>query len=72
MARPCKFISASLPLCAVIRPTSTEKGGAVAAATGLTNSGLFNGQSVAFFKALLGLAHEADEASADARGFGDD
>jgi hypothetical protein len=69
MARPCKFISASLPLCAVIRPTSTAKGGAVAAATGLTNSGLFSGQSNAFFKALFALALEADEATRD---FGDD
>jgi hypothetical protein len=72
MARPCKFISASLPLCAVIRPTSTAKGGALAAVAGLTNSGLFSGQSVAFFKTLLGLAHEADEAGGDGRGFGDD
>jgi hypothetical protein len=63
MARPCKFISASLPLCAVIRPTSTAKGGAVAAATGWTNSGLFIGQSNAFFKTLFALALEADEAT---------
>ena len=63
MARPCKFISTSLPLCAVIRPTSTAKGGAMAAATGLTQSGLFNGQSNGFFKALFGLAATADAAS---------
>ena len=65
MARPCKFISANLPLCAVIRPTSTAKGGAMAAATGLTQSGLFGGQSNAFFKALFGLAAAADVATRD-------
>jgi hypothetical protein len=63
MARPCKFISASLPLCAVIRPTSTAKGGAVAAATGLTKSGLFTGQSKEFFETLFELAEDADNAT---------
>jgi len=66
MARPCKFISAHLPLCAVIRPTSTAKAGAMAAATGLTKSGLFKGQSDAFFEFLFELAAEADAAT---RGF---
>jgi hypothetical protein len=66
MARPCKFISTNLPLCSVIRPTLTANAGAMAAATGLTNSGLFTGQSSAFFKVLFGLAEEADEAR---RGF---
>jgi len=69
MARPCKFISTNLPLCAVIRPTSTAKGGAMAAATGLTQSGLFSGQSPRFFKALFGLAAAADAAR---RGFEED
>ena len=67
MARPCRFISAHLPLCAVIRPTSTAKAGAMAAATGLTQSGLFKGQSDGFFDALLQLAAEADAAT---RGIG--
>jgi len=62
MARPCKFINASLPLCAVIRPTTTAHAGAMAAATGLANSGLFQGQSKAFFDFVLELAEEADEA----------
>jgi hypothetical protein len=66
MPRPCKFISKNLPLCSVIRPTLTAKGGAVAAATGLTNSGLFQGQSKAFFSTLFELAVEADAAE---RGF---
>jgi hypothetical protein len=62
MPRPCKFISPHLPLCAVMRPTSTANAGAVAAATGLTRSGLFNGQSDAFFQFLFALAKEADSA----------
>ena len=62
MARPCEFISPQLPLCSVIRPTSTAKAGAVAAATGWTQSGLFNGQSDEFFAVLFELAEQADEA----------
>jgi len=50
MPLPCKFIRADLPLCSVIRPTLTANAGAVAAATGLTNSGLFSGQSEAFLQ----------------------
>jgi hypothetical protein len=65
MARPCKFINASLPLCAVIRPTSTAHAGAIAAVTGLTNSGLFQGQSREFFRFLTDLARQADAASRD-------
>jgi hypothetical protein len=56
MARPCKFISASLPLCAVIRQTSSAKGGAMAAATGTTNSGLFMEQSKESFDTLFELS----------------
>src|SRR5258708_24053841 len=59
MARPCKFISLHLPLCSVIRPTSTEKGGAKAAAKGLTLSGRFQGQIQGFFEALFALAEAA-------------
>jgi hypothetical protein len=62
MPRPCKFISPHLPLCAVIRPTSTANAGAVAAATGLSKSGLFDGQSDAFFAFLFALAKDADSA----------
>ncbi len=65
MPRPCKFISKNLPLCSVIRPTSSAKAGAVAAVTGLTNSGLFQGQSKAFFNTLFELALEADAAQRD-------
>jgi len=65
MPMPCKFISPQLPLCSVIRPTSTANAGAVAAATGLTNSGLFQGQSEEFFKVLFRLAKKADAARRD-------
>jgi len=62
MPRPCKFISEDLPLCSVIRPTSISQAGATAAAHFLTNTGLFAGQSDAFFAALFGLAAKADRA----------
>ncbi|HWX21406.1 MAG TPA: twin-arginine translocation signal domain-containing protein [Candidatus Binatia bacterium] len=62
MPAPCKFISTDLPLCSVIRPTLTANAGATAAATGLTNSGLFAGQDQEFFSTLFELAEEADEA----------
>lgn len=59
---PCKFISADLPECSVIRPGTTANAGAVAAVTSLTNSGLFSGQSGAFFTLLHHLALAADNA----------
>src|SRR5215472_8192543 len=62
MPTPCKFISAQLPLCSVIRPDSTAQGGAQAAVAGLTASGLFSGQNQAFFNLLAELAAEADAA----------
>ena len=65
MPEPCKFISSGLPACSVIRPASTRNAGAVAAATALTNSGLFSGQSPAFFKLLVALARAADSARRD-------
>jgi len=62
MPKPCKFISEDLPLCSVIRPTSIGLAGATAAAHFLTNTGLFHGQSDAFFQTLFGLAAAADRA----------
>jgi hypothetical protein len=62
MPLPCKFISTSLPLCSVVRPTSTQHAGAVAAATAVAASGLFQGQSQAFLDAVLSLAQQADAA----------
>ncbi|MEO7724629.1 MAG: hypothetical protein ABIU29_08090, partial [Chthoniobacterales bacterium] len=63
MPEPCTFIYASLPLCSVIRPTSLRLAGAQAAVTGLTNSGLFQGQSAEFFQTLHDLASAADAAT---------
>jgi Ferritin-like domain len=60
---PCEFINANLPHCAVIRPITDPVGGAMAAAAGLTASGLFTGQSKQFFKALEALATAADAAT---------
>ena len=60
---PCTFLDASLPLCSVIRPSSTANAGAVAAATGLVNSGLFAGQSPDFLNAVVALASAADAAT---------
>ncbi len=65
MPRPCTFISRSLPLCSVIRPTSTAQAGAVATFKAFTLMGLFEGQSEAFFDFVFELAEEADEASRD-------
>ena len=68
MPRPCKFISEDLPLCSVIRPTSSHVAGATAAVQFLTNTGLFHGQSRAFFEVLMGLAQAADRAGRDCHG----
>ncbi len=63
MPRPCKFISDDLPLCSIIRPTSIALAGATAAATFLTDTGLFVGQSQEFFRTLFTLAAKADKAA---------
>jgi len=62
MPRPCKFISADLPLCSVIRPTSIGLAGATAVVQFLTSTGLFAGQSDAFLHTLASLAVAADRA----------
>jgi len=62
MPEPCSFLDKSLPICSVIRPRNTNTAGAVAAATGLVKSGLFEGQSQAFFNAVVALASAADAA----------
>ncbi|MGH9677425.1 MAG: ferritin-like domain-containing protein, partial [Candidatus Acidiferrum sp.] len=62
MPEPCAFLDKSLPVCSVIRPRNTNTAGAVAAATGLVKSGLFEGQSAAFFNAVVALATAADAA----------
>ena len=60
LAEPCEFISKSLPQCSVIRPTSTQNGGAVATIRAFTDDLLFLGQSQAFFSLVNHLAVEAD------------
>jgi len=61
MPEPCPFISSTLPVCSIIRPTET-KGIAMGVVKFLTDMGLFIGQSPAFFNLLKRLADEADEA----------
>jgi Ferritin-like domain len=61
MPEPCPFLSRSLPVCSIIRPTET-KGAAMGALKFLTAMGLFIGQSPAFFELLRDLAEDADDA----------
>ena len=65
MPEPCPFLSRSLPICSVIRPTNTQ-GVATAALQFLTDMGLFIGQSADFFAYMTQLAQDADRAQ---RGF---
>ena len=58
---PCEF-KPNLPHVAIIRPLTDAVGGAMAAAAGLTASGLFIGQSAEFFDTLNTLAEAADAA----------
>jgi hypothetical protein len=60
LPEPCNFINKSLPRCSVIRPTSTEDGGAVATVKAFTEDGLFIGQPAAFFELSMQLAIAAD------------
>jgi len=61
MPEPCPFLSRSFPKCSIIRSTETN-GAAMGAVRGLTEDGLFRGQSQAFFALINRLAQEADEA----------
>src|SRR6266853_593833 len=61
-ATPCEFIAPNLPLCSVIRPISTEQGGAKATVAFFKDDGLFIGQSQAFLDLLNELAEQADAA----------
>jgi hypothetical protein len=61
MPEPCPFLSRSLPIVSIIRPTKTE-GVAMGALRFLTDMGLFIGQSSAFFAYLTQLAQDADAA----------
>ena len=61
MPEPCPFLSRSLPIVSIIRPTNTE-GAATGALAFLTAMGLFIGQSAGFFVYLKQLAQDADAA----------
>src|SRR5438552_5842438 len=64
MPEPCPFLSRSLPIVSIIRPTNTE-GAATGALAFLTAMGLFIGQSAGFFDYMKGLAADADAATRD-------
>jgi hypothetical protein len=61
MPEPCPFLSRSLPVCSIIRPTNPA-GAAIGVVKFLTAMGLFNGQSAMFFELLGELAADADNA----------
>ena len=61
MPEPTFFLSRSFPVVSIIRPTET-RGAAMGAVKGLTDDGLFRGQSKEFFDLLHGLAVAADAA----------
>jgi hypothetical protein len=61
-ATPCEFIAPNLPVCSVIRPISTEQGGAKATVAFFKDDGLFIGQTQGFLDFLNELAVEADAA----------
>ena len=64
MPEPCPFLSRSLPIVSIIRPTNTE-GAATGALAFLTAMGLFIGQSAGFFAYMKQLAQDADSATRD-------
>jgi Ferritin-like domain len=66
MPEPTHFLHKNLGPIAIVRPTSTKNGGAVAAVQGFVVDGLFLGHKPLnkpeFVQLLLNLAEEADEA----------
>ena len=67
MPEPTHFLDPKFGPVAIVRPTSTENGGAVASVQSFVNDGLFLGQKPLhkpeLVQVLLRLAAEADEAS---------
>jgi hypothetical protein len=61
MPEPTIFLDRKFPVCSIIRPTETE-GAAMGALKFLTKTGLFVGQSSAFFTFMTQLAQAADAA----------
>jgi hypothetical protein len=58
---PCAFLEThGLPACSIIRPTSTQLGGAVATVNSFAADGLFNGLPDGFFDLSIRLATAAD------------
>ena len=68
LPEPTRFISSSLPLVSVIRPSSTKNSGAVAAVNAFTADNLFKHQSGEFFEKLMDLAVRADKAKREVTG----
>lgn len=63
MPEPTHFLSKKFPPVAIIRPTSVQNAGAMAAFQGLVDDGLFIGQqNKEFFRLMRQLAEEADAA----------
>ena len=62
LPEPCAFLRTNLPVCSVIRPTSSKNGGAVATVAAFSSDLLFQGQPQSFFEALMDLATAADAA----------
>jgi hypothetical protein len=62
LPEPCEFLRPNLPPCSVIRPTSTQNSGAVAAVNAFKDDQLFQDQQPDFFEALMDLATAADAA----------
>jgi ferritin-like protein len=58
---PCAFLEThGLPACSIIRPTSTQLGGAVATVKSFAADGLFQGLPDGFFQLSMQLATAAD------------
>jgi hypothetical protein len=59
---PTHFLNAALGQVSIIRPTSTNNSGAVAAIKAFTDDGLFRGQGNDFLDFVFDLAQAADAA----------
>ncbi|MFZ0579808.1 MAG: ferritin-like domain-containing protein [Candidatus Acidiferrales bacterium] len=69
MPEPTHFLDKDFPPVAIIRPTSSELGGAVASFNSFVTDGLFIGQkNQEFFQVMRNLAEEADAARRDGNG----
>ena len=62
MPEPTHFLDEKLEPVAIVRPTSTINGGAVASFQSFVDDGLFVGQKSQFFDLMFDLANEADQA----------